>query len=72
MVYISKNTLYIKVSTAKQAGRLTVNETDNILSIRHLYKSFPVDGREVEVLNDINFEIQRGDFIAIVGGSGCG
>lgn len=49
-----------------------MNETDNILSIRHLYKSFPVDGREVEVLNDINFEIQRGDFIAIVGGSGCG
>ena len=26
-----------------------MNETDNILSIRHLYKSFPVDGREVEV-----------------------
>ncbi len=49
-----------------------MNETDNILSIRHLYKSFPVDGREVEVLNNINFEIQRGDFIAIVGGSGCG
>lgn len=49
-----------------------MNETDNILSIRHLYKSFPVDEREVEVLNDINFEIQRGDFIAIVGGSGCG
>ena len=42
------------------------------LSIQNVNKSFTVDGQSVNVLNDINLEIQDGEFIAIVGHSGCG
>ena len=42
------------------------------LSIQNVNKSFTVDGQKVDVLKDINLEVQEGEFIAIVGHSGCG
>lgn len=42
------------------------------LSILNVNKSFTVDGQKVDVLKDINLEVQKGEFIAIVGHSGCG
>lgn len=45
---------------------------DKILSINHLKKDFVINGKTVEVLKDINLEVQRGEFISIVGSSGCG
>ena len=41
------------------------------LSIQNVNKSFTVDGQKVDVLKDINLEIREGEFIAIVGHSGC-
>ena len=41
------------------------------LSIQNVNKSFTVDGQKVDVLKDINLEVQEGEFIAIVGHSGC-
>ena len=42
------------------------------LSIQNVNKSFTVDGQKVDVLKDINLEVQKGEFFAIVGHSGCG
>lgn len=41
------------------------------LSIQNVNKSFTVYGQKVDVLKDINLEVQEGEFIAIVGHSGC-
>ncbi len=45
---------------------------NTILSIRHLKKNFELKGKTVEVLKDINLDIEKGEFIALVGSSGCG
>jgi lipoprotein-releasing system ATP-binding protein len=43
-----------------------------MIKVVDLSKSFPMAGKELVVLNGINLEIRRGEFIAIVGASGAG
>ena len=42
------------------------------LAINHLRKSFNTDGQPVPVLDDINLQVQAGEFVSIIGPSGCG
>jgi len=43
-----------------------------MIDVVDLYKSFPMGGRELVVLNNINLHIKRGELIAIMGPSGAG
>ena len=43
-----------------------------IASVKHLYKSFTKGGITVPVLQDLSFDVVRGEFTAIVGQSGSG
>lgn len=43
-----------------------------MIDVVDLYKSFPIGGRELVVLNNINLHIKRGELIAIMGASGAG
>ena len=46
---------------------------DSIISIRHLRKFFTnQNGERTVVLDDVTFDVYRGETIAIMGGSGCG
>jgi lipoprotein-releasing system ATP-binding protein len=42
-----------------------------VLEARHIYKEF-YDPITVNVLSDISFSINKGDFVSVVGKSGCG
>lgn len=42
-----------------------------ILQAEHIYKNF-YDPVETEVLHDVNFSIQKGEFVSVIGKSGCG
>lgn len=46
--------------------------SDVILSINHLKKDFVIKGSTVEVLKDVNLDIKHGEFISLIGLSGCG
>ena len=46
--------------------------SEAIIKVEHLNKQFIVDKKPIQVLKDINFEVQKGEFITIVGHSGCG
>lgn len=42
------------------------------LEIRHLSKSYSVKGKQLIVLQDINFKLKPREFVCLLGGSGCG
>jgi NitT/TauT family transport system ATP-binding protein len=42
------------------------------LEIRSLSKTYPVHGKPLEVLQDINLQLNPREFVSIVGASGCG
>ena len=44
----------------------------NILEFNNVSKIFCKDGKDLLVLDNINFEIKEGELIALVGPSGCG
>ncbi|MEN5084465.1 ABC transporter ATP-binding protein [Bosea sp. TWI1241] len=43
-----------------------------ILSLTDVGKSFDVGGKRIEALRGANLEIERGDFVCLIGASGCG
>jgi len=47
-------------------------ETSRFLSVEGLSKRFKTPAGEVKVLEDVSFEVQRGEALAIVGPSGAG
>jgi len=48
------------------------SDSNRKLEVRHLSKSYGKDGRDVEVLRDVSFSVADGEFVSIVGASGCG
>jgi oligopeptide/dipeptide ABC transporter ATP-binding protein len=43
-----------------------------ILEVKNLSIDFQVDGRWLSAVNDISFEVKKGEIVALVGESGCG
>jgi peptide/nickel transport system ATP-binding protein len=46
--------------------------SDPILDVKHLTVHFEVDGQSIQAVNDISFQVQRGQTLGIVGESGSG
>ena len=45
---------------------------DSVLSVEHLCVGFDSDDGFVQVINDVGFQLARGETLALVGESGCG
>ena len=45
---------------------------ENILEVRHLHTDFVTDEKTVQAVNDVSFEIKRGETFGLIGESGCG
>jgi nitrate/nitrite transport system ATP-binding protein len=42
------------------------------LNIDHVHMTFPTDNGPLEVLNSVNLKVKKGEFISLIGHSGCG
>ena len=62
---------HVKVDNEQQKSH-KVNGVWPKLRVQHVSKSFQSKDRNSYVLEDINLEIQQGEFVCIVGPSGCG
>lgn len=49
-----------------------MTKVGNIVEIHNLTKVFNSNGKNVTALENINLEIEDGNFVSIIGGSGCG
>lgn len=52
--------------------KISLDAKDNAIKVEHLYKSVTDAAGELTILNDIDFTVQAGETLAIVGSSGSG
>ena len=45
---------------------------ETLLKVEHLCQYFKMDGGELKAVDDVNFEIKKGEVFGLVGESGCG
>ena len=42
------------------------------VQVQHVFKSFPHNGRPLDVLHDVSLTVEEGEFVCLLGPSGCG
>lgn len=48
------------------------DNSETLLKVEHLCQYFKMDGSELKAVDDVNFEIKKGEVFGLVGESGCG
>ncbi len=51
---------------------MNLDNSDNIIEVKNLYKIYTIGENKVRALNGVDFCIKRGEFVAVVGQSGSG
>lgn len=58
--------------TEQQERSEQTDEQQTILRVERLEKSYPIPGGHLQVLHEVHFTVQQGEFVAITGPSGSG
>ena len=51
---------------------MTTSDSDILLSLRRVGRQLPSGGRMLSVLDEIDLDVARGEFVAVLGPSGSG
>jgi nitrate/nitrite transport system ATP-binding protein len=60
------------VEPKSHTARVTLPAGTAFLKLENVDKTFTRDGKSSHVLNDVNLTLREGEFISIIGHSGCG
>ena len=53
-------------------GTLTQTDNDVLLDVHHLDTFFKTESGRVKAVDDVSFQVKKGELLGIVGESGCG
>lgn len=56
----------------KSNGNGTVEPPSSLISMRNIWKTYQMGTEELHALRDVSFEVQKGEYLAIIGPSGSG
>lgn len=58
--------------TVETMPRLTSGAPESLISMRNIWKSYQMGVEELHALQGVSFEVQKGEYLAIIGPSGSG
>ena len=60
------------VAVVEPTGNGTAPETKTLISMRNIWKTYQMGVEELHALRDVSFQVEKGDYLAIIGPSGSG
>ncbi len=61
-----------EVAIAEPPANGTTTETKTLISMHNIWKTYQMGTEELHALRDVSFEVQKGEYLAIIGPSGSG
>ena len=64
--------MHLTLNLTKKTNRSVIMTKETILSVKNLHVNFHTYAGEVKAIRDVNFDLKKGETLAIVGESGSG
>lgn len=61
-----------EVAVQEPTGNGTAPETQTLISMQNIWKTYQMGTEELHALRDVSFQVEKGDYLAIIGPSGSG
>lgn len=61
-----------EVAVAETSGNGTAPETKTLISMHNIWKTYQMGVEELHALRDVSFQVEKGEYLAIIGPSGSG
>jgi putative ABC transport system ATP-binding protein len=60
------------MSNGNNNGNYNPNAPDSLISMRNIWKTYQMGTEQLHALRDVSFDVQKGEYVAIIGPSGSG
>ena len=61
-----------EVAVAEPGGNGTAPKTETLISMHNIWKTYQMGTEELHALRDVSFQVEKGEYLAIIGPSGSG